>query len=71
MVEKAAADEIFKHSTTLYEGANICDPIPKYGAPDNQIILKGEISSPINIETPVDSRRAAFMQNLIALIKNL
>lgn len=50
MVEKAPADEIFKHRYHPYTKALISAiPIPKYGAPDNQIILKGEISSPINI----------------------
>ncbi|MCQ2561036.1 MAG: ATP-binding cassette domain-containing protein [Clostridia bacterium] len=50
MVEKADSAEIFKHQYHPYTKALISAiPLPKYDAPDNQIILKGEITSPINV----------------------
>lgn len=50
MVEKAESAEIFKHQYHPYTKALISAiPMPKYDAPDNQIILKGEITSPINV----------------------
>lgn len=50
MVEKADADEIFHHRYHPYTKALISAiPVPKYNAPDRQIILKGEITSPIDI----------------------
>ena len=45
MVEKAGSSEIFAHTKALISAI----PLPKYNAPDNQIILKGEITSPINV----------------------
>ena len=50
MVEKAGSAEIFAHQYHPYTKALISAiPLPKYNAPDNQIILKGEITSPINV----------------------
>lgn len=50
MVEKAGSSEIFAHQYHPYTKALISAiPLPKYNAPDNQIILKGEITSPINV----------------------
>ena len=50
MVEKAGSSEIFAHQYHPYTKALISAiPLPKYDAPDNQIILKGEITSPINV----------------------
>ena len=50
MVEKAGASEIFAHQYHPYTKALISAiPQPKYNAPDQQIILKGEITSPINV----------------------
>ena len=50
MVEKAESTEIFEHQYHPYTKALISAiPLPKYDAPDNQIILKGEITSPINV----------------------
>ena len=50
MVEKADSSEIFAHRYHPYTKALISAiPLPKYNAPDNQIILKGEITSPINV----------------------
>ncbi|HWS29018.1 MAG TPA: oligopeptide/dipeptide ABC transporter ATP-binding protein [Clostridia bacterium] len=50
MVEKAPSSEMFKHQYHPYTKALISAiPLPKYDAPDNQIILKGEITSPINV----------------------
>lgn len=50
MVEKAESSEIFAHQYHPYTKALISAiPLPKYDAPDNQIILKGEITSPINV----------------------
>ena len=50
MVEKAEPSEIFTHQYHPYTKALISAiPLPKYNAPDNQIILKGEITSPINV----------------------
>lgn len=50
MVEKAGSAEIFAHQYHPYTKALISAiPLPKYNAPDNHIILKGEITSPINV----------------------
>jgi len=50
MVEKAASGEIFRNQYHPYTKALISAiPLPKYDAPDTQIILKGEITSPINV----------------------
>ncbi len=50
MVEKAKSSEIFAHQYHPYTKALVSAiPLPKYNAPDNQIILKGEITSPINV----------------------
>lgn len=50
MVEKASSSELFAHQYHPYTKALISAiPLPKYNAPDNQIILKGEITSPINV----------------------
>ena len=50
MVEKAKSSEIFAHQYHPYTKALISAiPLPKFNAPDNQIILKGEITSPINV----------------------
>ena len=50
MVEKAGASEIFAHQYHPYTKALISAiPQPKYNAPDQQIILKGESTSPINV----------------------
>lgn len=50
MVEKAGSSEIFANQYHPYTKALISAiPLPKYNAPDNQIILKGEITSPINV----------------------
>lgn len=50
MVEKAESSEIFAHQYHPYTKALISAiPLPKYNAPDNQIVLKGEITSPINV----------------------
>ena len=50
MVEKAESHEIFQHQYHPYTKALISAiPMPKYNAPDNKIILKGEITSPINV----------------------
>lgn len=50
MVEKAGSAEIFAHQYHPYTKALISAiPLPKYDAPDNQILLKGEITSPINV----------------------
>lgn len=50
MVEKASSSEIFSHHYHPYTKALISAiPLPKYNASSNQIILKGEISSPINV----------------------
>lgn len=50
MVEKAESNEIFRHQYHPYTKALISAiPLPKYNAPDNQVILKGEITSPINV----------------------
>ena len=50
MVEKVSSSELFAHQYHPYTKALISAiPLPKYNAPDNQIILKGEITSPINV----------------------
>ena len=50
MLEKSDSASLFKHQYHPYTKALISAiPIPKYNAPDNQIILKGEITSPINM----------------------
>ena len=50
MVEKTDSNEIFKYQYHPYTKALISAiPLPKYNAPDKQIILKGEITSPINL----------------------
>jgi len=50
MVEKAKSSEIFAHQYHPYTKALISAiPLPKFNAPDNQIILKGEITSPIKV----------------------
>lgn len=50
MVEKAESSEIFAHQYHPYTKALISAiPLPKYDAPDDQIVLKGEITSPINV----------------------
>lgn len=50
MVEKAGSAEIFAHQYHPYTKALISAiPLPKYDAPDTQILLKGEITSPINV----------------------
>ncbi len=50
MVEKTDSNEIFKNQYHPYTKALISAiPLPKYNAPDKQIILKGEITSPINV----------------------
>jgi len=50
MVEKTGSKEIFRNPYHPYTQALISAiPLPKYNAPDKQIILKGEITSPINI----------------------
>ena len=50
MVEKASSSKIFLHQYHPYTKALISAiPPPKFDAPNNQIILKGEITSPINV----------------------
>ena len=50
IVERAPKKLLFSNPVHPYTKALISAiPLPKYNAPDNQIILKGEITSPINV----------------------
>ncbi len=49
LIEKAPAEELFAHPTHPYTQALLSAiPVPKLGAKKERILLKGEITSPIN-----------------------